>query len=77
MMSHVQVIDAFGGIKPLAELLGIEARRAIHWRTRGIPAKYWPIIEERAGKQAPGITAVKLSKMPVSVSGAASIRRCA
>lgn len=77
-MSHVQVIDAFGGTKPLAELLGIEPRRAIHWRTRGIPAKYWPVIEERGGKSAPGITAVKLSKMPVSLSGSsARIRRVA
>lgn len=65
MMSHLQVIEAFGGTKPLAELIGIDPRRAIHWPMRGIPAKYWPVIEERGAEKAPGITAVKLSKMPV------------
>jgi hypothetical protein len=66
MMSHAAVIEAFGGTRPLAEAIGIDPKRAIHWVSRGIPAKYWPCIEEIAADRQLAITAVKLSKLPVA-----------
>lgn len=63
MRSHVEVIEAFGGTKPLAEAIGVDPKRAIHWGRRGIPAKYWHRIEQIAHKHRLVITAVDLGRM--------------
>ena len=66
LVSHAAVIEAFGGTKPLAEAIGVEPKRAIHWSRRGIPAKYWPLIEEVGRGRGTGITALELSRLPAS-----------
>jgi len=63
---HASVITEFGGTRPLAEAIGVDPKRAIHWVRRGIPSKYWPCIEEIAAEKSIEITAVKLSKLPVA-----------
>ena len=64
MQSHSDVINAFGGVRPLAEAIGISPSRAIHWARRGIPAKYWPLVEEAAAGKEIGVTARDLRRLP-------------
>jgi len=66
MLSHSQVIDAFGGIPGLARAIQVNPQLAVHWGRRGIPAKYWPRIEETELGQRLGITASRLMRMPVT-----------
>jgi hypothetical protein len=58
---HADVIQAFGSIRQLAEAIGVDPPRAIHWAKRGIPAKYWPAIEASAIGRERGFTAIDLS----------------
>lgn len=60
---HMSVILAFGSKTHLAKAIGVDPSRAIHWDTRGIPARYWPAIETSAVGQEIGATAVSLSAM--------------
>lgn len=71
LLSHSDVIDAFGGIRPLAEAIGISPKRAIHWPRRGIPAKYWPAVENVAAGKAVSITARELMLLPAMIAEAA------
>jgi len=64
MRSHRDVIAAFGGQMALARLLGLPELRTIHWNRRGIPAKYWPCIEETEVGRTLGITAGRLKRLP-------------
>jgi len=66
MLSHSDVIEAFGGIRPLAEAIEVSPRLAIHWGRRGIPAKYWPLVEAAAAsRERPiAVTAAMLMKLP-------------
>lgn len=48
MQSHSDVIEAFGGVRPFAEAIGISHARAIHFPRRGIPSRYWPSVEKAA-----------------------------
>lgn len=57
MLTHAAVIKAFGGIKPLAEAIGIDPKLAVHWPRRGIPAKYWPLVERAASQRSLAVTA--------------------
>lgn len=66
MMSHLEVIEAFGGSRPLAEAIAVDHRRAIHWPQRGIPAKYWPRVEEAAKERRIAITAAALMDLPAT-----------
>jgi hypothetical protein len=67
MLSHSDVIAAFGGVRPLAEAIGVDPKRAIHWAQRGIPAKYWPLVEDVAVGKGILITARALWKLPANV----------
>jgi hypothetical protein len=67
MQSHFEVISAFGGYSRLARLLGVSPRVARHWPKRGIPARYWPKVEEIAVTRDIVITAKELSRLPVVV----------
>lgn len=66
LTSHSQVIDAFGGVRSLAEAIGISPKRAIHWPRRGIPAKYWPAVEGIAAGKSISITAKDLMGLPAT-----------
>lgn len=63
MISHSDVIAAFGGVRPLAEAIGVDPRRAIHWPQRGIPAKYWLCVEDAAATRSITITARRLKEL--------------
>lgn len=65
--SHAELISAFGGVRPLTEAIDIDPRRAIHWPKRGIPAKYWPLVEQASRGKPYAITAVQLQRLPPSV----------
>jgi len=60
MVSHADVIRAFGGNRQLAEAIGVDPRVAIHWSKRGIPAKFWPLVERTEIAKAQGVTAFLL-----------------
>jgi len=72
LSSHSEVIDAFGGVRPLAEAIGVNPKRAIHWPRRGIPAKYWPAVEGIAAGLAIQITARDLMGLPATVPAEAA-----
>jgi hypothetical protein len=57
---HSDVIEAFGGTRPLAEAISVDHRRAIHWHERGIPAKYWSLVEMAARTREIPVTAYSL-----------------
>lgn len=63
MQSHADVIGAFGGTRPLAEAIGISPKRAIHWPDRGIPAKYWLLVEAAAAKRKIVVSANDLLRL--------------
>lgn len=64
MKSHSDVIEAFGGTRSLAEAIAIEPKRAVHWKARGIPAKYWVAVEKAASGHSVFVTAEMLSTLP-------------
>lgn len=55
--SHSDVIAAFGGLRPTAEAIGVDPKLATHWLQRGIPAKYWSLVEDAARERNIAITA--------------------
>lgn len=55
--SHSDVIAAFGGLRLTAEAIGVDPKLATHWLQRGIPAKYWPLVEGAARERDIAITA--------------------
>lgn len=61
MLSHSDVIAAFGGVRPFAEAIGVDPKRAIHWPKRGIPAKYWHLVENIAAEKRLSVTAFTLA----------------
>ncbi len=63
MLSHSDVIEAFGGYRPLAEAIHIEFERAVHWGRRGIPSRYWPAVETAARARGIEVTAVMLMRL--------------
>lgn len=63
MQSHTDVIEAFGGRRALAEAVGVRPELAIHWHRRGIPAKYWPRVEEAAQSRGIPVTARDLMRL--------------
>jgi hypothetical protein len=63
MVSHVEVIQAFGGIRGLTAAIGVDWKRAVHWPVRGIPRKYWFDIEDAATERGIRVTARKLREM--------------
>ena len=71
LLSHSDVIEAFGGVRPLAEAIGVDPKRAIHWPTRGIPARYWPAVERVATAKEIKITAHELMQLPARAEVAA------
>lgn len=73
MLSHSDVIEAFGGIRPLATAIGVKPALAIHWPRRGIPAKFWPKVEVAARnlEQPLAVTAELLMTLPATPARAA------
>jgi hypothetical protein len=65
MLSHSDVIEAFGGTAGLAIAIGLSPKLSSHWGRRGIPAKYWPRIEETETARRLGITAGRLMRSSV------------
>lgn len=53
---------AFGGYRGLAEAIGVDPLMAVHWPRRGIPARYWPAVEETELARDIGVTAQLLDK---------------
>jgi hypothetical protein len=52
-MTHAGIIQAFGGIRPLAMAIGIDWKIAVHWERRGIPSKYWHRVVKAWGERIP------------------------
>jgi hypothetical protein len=71
MLSHEEVIQAFGGSRQLAEAIGVEPRLAIHWPRRGIPAKHWAKVEITPLAKQRGLTALMLGELPIKRAGQA------
>jgi hypothetical protein len=55
--AHGDIIKDFGGARYLAEAIGVDPSIAIHWHRRGIPAKYWPLVEIAASQRSLAMTA--------------------
>lgn len=70
MLSHSDVIAAFGGVRPLAEAISVDPKRAIHWAQRGIPAKYWLLVEDVATTKGISITARRLMEISAGTPSA-------
>jgi hypothetical protein len=64
--AHSDVIRAFGGAGKLAIAIGLNPRLSGHWHTRGIPAKFWPLVEDAARQRGILITARDLMRMPAT-----------
>ena len=43
-----EIIAAFGGTKPVAEITGASRNAVSNWTRFGIPAKYWPLLARTA-----------------------------
>jgi hypothetical protein len=71
MSTHLEVIAAFGGIRPLAEAIGVEPKQAIHWGRRGIPAKHWHKVVKVA-PDALGVTVDDLERTKPATPGSAA-----
>lgn len=56
MVSHYEVIAAFGGPRPLAAAIGIDPALSTHWVQRGIPAKHWHKVVNVAVARIPTLT---------------------
>lgn len=69
--THRDLITALGGPSDLARQLDIYrgVPTTVHWRTRGIPARYWHRVCELAAKAGIQITGHDLERMPVSAVG--------
>lgn len=63
MQTHRDVVEAFGGQTALAKALGLPLTRVLPWTKRGIPARYWPCIEETELGRKLGITASRLKRL--------------
>ncbi len=61
--SHAIVIQAFGGLTPLAKAIGVDRKLVVHWPRRGIPAKYWPKVQAAAARRGLMITAHNLAAL--------------
>jgi hypothetical protein len=66
MWSHAHIVEAFGGPAALARAIGVNPKLAVHWPRRGIPAKYWPLVEETETGVRLGITARRLMRLPIT-----------
>lgn len=66
LTSHAHLISKFGGTGPMARSISVEPRLAIHWGTRGIPAKYWHrVVDAAAGLDPPiAVSAHLLERLP-------------
>lgn len=73
MLSHSDVIAAFGGVRPLAKAIGVDPARATHWVQRGIPAKYWPLVENVAADRKITVTARTLMDMKAPAAAQVSV----
>jgi hypothetical protein len=72
MLCHSQVIEAFGGTAGLASAIGLSPKLTTHWGRRGIPAKYWPRIEETETARRLGITAGRLMRAAMALESVAA-----
>ncbi|HEY6254510.1 MAG TPA: YdaS family helix-turn-helix protein [Xanthobacteraceae bacterium] len=70
MLAHSHVIEAFGGLTALARAIGVDPKLTTHWGRRGIPAKYWPRIEETEIARRLGITAGRLMRAAAALEPA-------
>lgn len=61
-MTHEDIIARIGGLHALAKAIGVDQRRTVHWRERGIPARYWPVLEASRLGQQYGITTRQLMR---------------
>jgi len=47
-MCHREIIEALsarmGSQTMLAERLGVDRTKPVHWKTRGIPPRHWPLL---------------------------------
>ncbi len=59
---HLPIIIALGGVRSLATAISVKPGQAIHWGHRGIPAKYWHRVVERAAERGLPLTTEELAQ---------------
>lgn len=66
--THGDLINALGGPSDLARKLDIyrPVPATVHWRTRGIPARYWHSVADLAAAAGIKMTAADLAALPVA-----------
>jgi hypothetical protein len=72
--SHEDLISALGGPVQLARGLGIYKAipTTLHWRTRGIPSRYWHRVAELAVAASIRVTPHDLERLPVQTPSSAA-----
>lgn len=64
-MNASQIIDAFGGIGPVADVTGASRSAVSNWRRDGIPARYWfALLDVARRKRMKGVTRVSIAWRP-------------
>jgi|GEM_PF-5842338 hypothetical protein len=61
MSQHREFLERFPNAKAAAEAFNTSTIAIGHWKTRGIPARFWPIGEVIAKKEGWPYTALTLS----------------
>lgn len=64
-MTHADIIRLLGGPTKLARALGVAHKAPLHWRLRGIPARFWHQIEQLPAAVDANITAKNVASAPV------------
>jgi hypothetical protein len=74
MMTAEQIIDALGGRKALAEVVGVSRHAPYNWLTDGIPSRHWPDLVERAAKL--GVQGVTFNALRATKAKRQDVRDC-
>ena len=61
VMTHKEFLEKLGSARQAAEAFGVTHLDIGHWKTRGIPARYWVNAEAIASKHGIAVTALSLS----------------
>lgn len=70
-MDATDIINALGGKHAVSTLTGAKPNAVTQWRRIGVPAKFWPVLVERAAEAGiEGITfdALRVSKPQMSAA---------
>ena len=63
--AHAYLIDKSGGSVAVAEACGVRPGSVYQWRMRGIPARFWHVVDEMGAVSVHELAATK-SPVPVT-----------